>query len=204
MTLRKIRRLGNIGVPTPKSRGTGTPMPRSKIKSIVYVTIGVIGLVLFYFAVGRFDRAIGSALELSATKSGPQGASSLIELVEGVPNTIRLTEQGMKTVGSRRSRSSRPRRRSHCGCRDRCCWTRIGWCGFMPAFLASWFRVGHWIRRRRRADSATKSTEPADNCGLAIGSRRVRSSRWSGARTSARKRASWSTPFPNRRWTRRC
>ncbi len=77
-------------------------MATSKIKSTIFLAIGACGLALIYFVTSKFDRAIGSALEAQA--AGHEGSSSLLELVPGKPNTIRLTEegrteQGMKALG---------------------------------------------------------------------------------------------------------
>ncbi len=72
-------------------------MRRSGIKPFVFLCTGVASLIVLYLGVLRFDRAYGSKL----TEPGPSsnGESSLIELVKDRPNTIRLTDQGMKTVG---------------------------------------------------------------------------------------------------------
>ncbi len=73
-------------------------MSLARIKSLALLALGVCGLALVYLATTKFDKAIGSALEASAA-AGHEGSSSLIELVKGRPNTIRLTDDGMKTVG---------------------------------------------------------------------------------------------------------
>ena len=111
-------------------------MYRTRLKPFVFLCAGVAGLVVLYLLVLRFDQAYGSKL----TEGGPNpNESSLIELVKDRPNTLRLTDQGMETVGLLTVEVEAGTRLSRSGCRAPCSLTRIAWSASTRTFRASWF-----------------------------------------------------------------